>query len=805
MLHRLMDRSKALVCSKGFQHHATRTFLIALLLFASASALSAETLLMPPRSGLMGQSLVVWGISTKANGTAYTIDFGDNSPLQSGSVADRSYIAFNHTYQSLATFTATLTVDGESATVQIAIFDPSGLTADNLRNEKINMAIEDGLRWLWTSQSQRTNFDTSPQTGWTNRSFTALGVLAFQNQGYQVPNNDTTPTGLYQKYVVQRGLNYIVNQLQAVTLTVKGSGDPCAGFGPAPCTGLKQSFESEGYATSIAIMALAGTGAPQRHITDTTGNSNGNLTAGKTLGEILQRTIDALAFGQNDTNQPDNARGGWWYSFNTSATDGSTIGWNMVALLDASAAGATIPAFVKPEFANHTFKHGLESAGFFDYQAGTTPLPSAMRAGVALQTEFFAGDNTLSGASQTFISNRWESQVFPGDYTGTCGGTQNKGCAYAMFNIFKGLKLQGVTTLPGVSRPAGPGSQPAHDWYADYQDWLTNQGAYTGQQNQVQANTTTGGFWNMGFSCCASDTAAVSALAELIMSPVALVLPDPVKFLTLGLQQTTDNAFVAGTHTVTGHTESTNGTPVPGATITFKVLSGPNTGTIGTATTDSSGNAPISYTDTGGVGVDTLQGFLGNLVSNKLTFTWNPDPIAPACTLTAVLDGPPIQIQVTVQDAESGLATVVVTEATNASVSVPPFTAGTTSPVVVTATKIDETQGSRVGFQVTDRAGNVTICDPAVVSIDRQKGAPATVNLTGIPQKEGKVMIANGTPGVTTLSLTVNGQQFQVGGLKDGERRDVNVSSAMKPGTGNVISVRAEGKPGGSATILVHN
>ena len=57
-----------------------------------------------------------------------------------------------------------------------------------------------------------------------------------------------------------------------------------------------------------------------------------------------------------------------------------------------------------------------------------------------------------------------------------------------MFNNFKGLKLQGITTLPNVGRPAGPGAQPANDWYADYQDWLV--------MNQTSPATTAGGNWS---------------------------------------------------------------------------------------------------------------------------------------------------------------------------------------------------------------------------------------------------------------------------------------------------------------------
>src|SRR5678816_582544 len=82
---------------------------------ATASAVHAETLLMPDRDYLMGASEVVWGISTLPNGTAYTLNYGDGSAVQAGNVTDRSYIAFNHTYAISGTFTVTLTVGAESA------------------------------------------------------------------------------------------------------------------------------------------------------------------------------------------------------------------------------------------------------------------------------------------------------------------------------------------------------------------------------------------------------------------------------------------------------------------------------------------------------------------------------------------------------------------------------------------------------------------------------------------------------------------------------------------------------------------
>jgi hypothetical protein len=96
--------------------------------------------------------------------------------------------------------------------------------------------------------------------------------------------------------------------------------------------------------------------------------------------------------------------------------------------------------------------------------------------------------------------------------------------------------------------------------------------------------------------------------------------------------------------------------------------------------------------------------------------TWSDltDSIPPACAITAVVAGPPKQLQITVQDTGRGLQSIVVTMSVNASTPVPAFTPGTKDPVVVTATKVDQGSGAQIALQVTDLAGNVTNCDPLV-------------------------------------------------------------------------------------------
>lgn len=618
--------------------------MIALMLCIAAPSASAETLLMPDRDVLMGASEVVWGVTTLTNGTStYTIEFGDGSPNATGTVTDRSYISVLHTFATSGTFTVKLTVvDGattESGTTVVRSFDSSLISASDLRGLNINRTIQDGLRWLWTAQFNRAaNFPAGDKTSWNtstshDHAFTSLVVLAYQNHGYHVPSTDAPATGLFQKYIVQRGLNYIADQFFQQSLNVQAAGDPCVGgVGAAPCVGLYNS-EQPGYGTAIAALPLAASNALGRHVPAGIGANNAFFVAGKTLGEVLQRVMNTVAWGQNDGTCV--GRGGWIYSFSSGfcqQSDGSTVGWDVFALLDAAAVGIVEPAFVKTEFNGFALPQGLNNAtagvydGTFDYRAdnapGTSNLPNVARAGIGGQALFYVGapgGDSRVAAAKAFIASRWNGLTPSGDYTGTCGfNFQNKGCAYAMLNVFKFLKLYGVTTLSGVG-----------DWYAEYQDFLVaNQTDTT-----TAASTDGGGSWTggagktaMSFSCCDNSADANAAIAELILSPVALVAPDPTKFSTVGLSPKTATNPPGTSHTVTAKAESASGAPVPGVTIDFRVISGPNAGKTGSDTTDANGEATFTYLDTSAPPypkTDEIQAFIGTtLSSNVVTKTW---------------------------------------------------------------------------------------------------------------------------------------------------------------------------------------
>ena len=640
-------------------------WLTAVALFMIASAASADTLLMPTRDFVMGTSEVVWGATTQPNGTAFLIDYGDGSTSAgvdcgAETFADRSYIACQHTYPISGTFTVRLCVGagavipgcpGELASVVVRVFNSATLTASELRGLNINRTIQDGLRYLWTVQAARnTNFPlstapTNPQqlTNWGAPWNTSLVVLAFENQGYRLPNDDSAPTGIYERFIVQRGLNYIMNTVVQVTLDTQHAGvdNPCVGV-PAPaCTGLEDTTSGNpGYSNAITSLALAGA-PPSRHAIAGLGGvafagNNAGFVAGRTHSEILQRIMNTTYWGQNDgPNLPTcNGRGGWIYQLSDDAcqqSDGSTDGWDLLALFDAGAAGAVVPQFVKDEYTNFAIPLGQNTDGTFDYRSDNNPavdnLPNFARVGIGLQGLRLANapasdPRVIAGLNA--LNSRWVSSTAPGEYLATCFNNttlQNKGCAYGMFNAFKALRLYGIASLPA-----------APDWYGEYEDYLV--------ANQTAPQTVAGGGWDGGTGRSGGavqqmqfsgpggvQNDADAAIAELILSPVALVAPDPTLFATVGLSPATDTNPVGTDHTVTAFAQSANNQPVPGATIGFTVLAGPNAGASGTCVpagcvTPANGMVSFTYHDTNGAGHDTIQANIGALLSNIVDKFW---------------------------------------------------------------------------------------------------------------------------------------------------------------------------------------
>jgi hypothetical protein len=172
----------------------------------------------------------------------------------------------------------------------------------------------------------------------------------------------------------------------------------------------------------------------------------------------------------------------------------------------------------------------------------------------------------------------------------------------------------------------------------------------------------------------------------------------------------------------------------------------------------------------------------------------------PSCALTSVVNGPPKAIKVTVQDTGSGLASVVGTKLVNTVLSVPAFTAGSKSALVVTGTKLNQALASQVELTVKDVAGNTTVCDPVFVTLT---GPVSYQSTPDVPQAEHVVTVRNGSPGLRIVLVIVNGKWFGVSSLVSGVERTIDVASAMKPGDANKVVLAGVGPDKGSADVIV--
>ena len=197
---------------------------------------------------------------------------------------------------------------------------------------------------------------------------------------------------------------------------------------------------------------------------------------------------------------------------------------------------------------------------------------------------------------------------------------------------------------------------------------------------------------------------------------------------------------------------------------------------------------------------------LGNVVISEAIADFVPDPCdstPPICIVN--LQGTNAlgqkYIEVKVQDPQSGLKSIVVTENTNDVVLVPVFAPGTTAEQTVTATKIDQSKPATLQLRVTDMAGNITDCDPVFTTL--RAGPSKAQTFTGIPQAEHLVRVTNGRPGLTEIHIIVNGKSFDLWGLPNGASRLLDVSSAMVAGNNNVFKLWGNGPFLSSADIMI--
>ena len=104
----------------------------------------------------------------------------------------------------------------------------------------------------------------------------------------------------------------------------------------------------------------------------------------------------------------------------------------------------------------------------------------------------------------------------------------------------------------------------------------------------------------------------------------------------------------------------------------------------------------------------TVEDMIGNKKDCAYDQQVPQDTQDPQVTLTNEDPGPPIILEITAQDSQSGIETIEAIETINADVQIPAFTVGTTDPVKITASQENAQLDFSVAIEVVDRVGNKT-------------------------------------------------------------------------------------------------
>lgn len=487
---------------------------------------SGEALSLP-HSTYNGVPTIFKAIARGGTGSYdYEWDFnGDGVYDTSNSTTNPYDLSATHAYPNQSSdrlFFATIRVTsgGETDTAQYPVYvhvDPLPLWA------KVNKAIDDGLWYLHVNQTRGT-YPDGADYGYMNYSHpascTGAATETFEIQGH-LPEGDYDNNPYVE--TVQRGLNYLLNQMHSHPISMQIAGDPDTnGNG----IGLGCYTDSWGtmYECGITLMTFASSLAPDR--VAQTGPTN---VVGRPYKDIVQDMIDYLAYGQSD---PDtgNYRGGWRYQANFDSSDNSCSQWPVIGMEAAETqfggAGVTVPPFVKDELSLWIDYIQNDSNGGSGYTAPEEWVNVAKTGGLLCEMKFYGDDTTVQRVidAANYIDNNWQTDGEHFPYNSY----------YAFYSVMKGFRLLGIEYISPLNDPTG------FDWYRD-PDW-----GYAPYLVNIQnANGSWPiGNWSSSYLSC--------AWAVLILQPHPTIIP-PVAIAKASPKEAPPGAVITFDHSGSYH------------------------------------------------------------------------------------------------------------------------------------------------------------------------------------------------------------------------------------------------------------
>ncbi|MBX5328629.1 MAG: hypothetical protein QHH18_07380 [Candidatus Bathyarchaeota archaeon] len=156
--------------------------------------------------------------------------------------------------------------------------------------EQIEASIVKGLEWLAAQQQADGSWSG-------DLSSTAMAVLKFEERAVDLGLDPLNPA--YEYYdQVRNGLNFIFTRAEIVQISSQPAGNP-----DSDGDGIGVRFNQDNwhytYGTGIATMAIAACTHPDLAV-----SVAGSPVDGWTYLEVVDDTVDYMAFGQNDANWP---------------------------------------------------------------------------------------------------------------------------------------------------------------------------------------------------------------------------------------------------------------------------------------------------------------------------------------------------------------------------------------------------------------------------------------------------------------------------------------------------------------------
>ena len=152
---------------------------------------------------------------------------------------------------------------------------------------------------------------------------------------------------------------------------------------------------------------------------------------------------------------------------------------------------------------------------------------------------------------------------------------------------------------------------------------------------------------------------------------------------------------------------------------------------------------------------------------------------APICNITAQNPGPPLTIEFTVQDTDDGLQSIINVSSVNADVTIPSFSPGETTPVVVTAERIDQNGAFSVEIRATDTLGRSKTCEFSQGGAEDNN--PPTCNVTNVisgPPAEVEFTVQDTESGLKAIQVvSENNVDVTVPNFTQGTNAPVKVTA----------------------------